>query len=235
MVNGRRKGRQKEIRKLRVQYWVSEVLRVSKKSLMELEQKFSAKDKAAPRSCIWDKYLRGEVLPRIGKPNIGKPSVLDEVEGVYKNTKQLFTSDLWRLMDDDAIVEMTEIRRILRELPSPLCDHIFLRSSEWKDHDGFWRRHGRDKTVGAALLETPSFPNLLFAVALKREAEIAQDLERFRYWRSVAKQLEESVLKSAIALHIGDDERQRRDRRRRRRRLTAARGLIAETSRSRGA
>lgn len=58
------------IRSMRVQAWFKAVSLTSGMTAAELEREFSEKKResaATKRSCIWDKYGRGEALPRSGQ------------------------------------------------------------------------------------------------------------------------------------------------------------------------
>lgn len=163
-----------EIRKMRVQAWFRAVLLESGLTPRELEKKFSESEteKKVKRSCVWNKYRRGEVVPRSGLRPDGGPNLVDRVEAVYPGTARWLTLPLWRLLDK-APMEMSEIRRNLEKLPD-LMRQMFI-YSQAQPSGLFWRRDTDYEDACDLLLRFGTLDGLNAVLALVKEAEIIQD------------------------------------------------------------
>lgn len=163
-----------EIRKMRVQAWFHAVSLESGLTPRELEKKFSDSDteKKVKRSCVWDKYRRGEVVPRSGPRPDGELNLVGRVEAIYPGTAKWLTLPLWRLLDK-APMEMSEIRRYLEGLPN-LVRQMFV-YSEARPTGLFWRRDIDCDDACDLLLRFGDLDGLTAMLALIKEAESAQD------------------------------------------------------------
>jgi len=163
-----------EIRKMRVQAWFQAVSLASGLTPRELEKKFSESDsdRKVKRSCVWDKYRRGEVAPRSGPRPDGGLNLIDRVEAAYPGTAKWLTLPLWRLLDK-VPMEMSEIRRYLEGLPN-LIRQIFISVSA-QPSGLFWRRDIDYDDACDLLLRLGSLDGLTAVLALVKEAEVIQD------------------------------------------------------------
>lgn len=163
-----------EIRKMRVQAWFLAVSQASKLTPRELEKQFgeTKSDGKVQRSCVWDKYRRGEVVPRSGRRPDGGLKLVDRVEAAYPGTAKWLTLPLWRLLDK-APMEMSEIRRYLEGLPN-LMRQMFI-YSETQSTGLFWRRDTDYEDACDLLLRFGSLDGLNAVLALVKEAEVIQD------------------------------------------------------------
>jgi len=163
-----------EIRKMRVQAWFRAVAQASKLTPRELEKKFGEPkcDGKVKRSCMWDKYRRGEVAPRSGLRPDGGLNLVDRVEATYPGTAKWLTLPMWRLLDK-APMEMSEIRGYLEGLPN-LIRQIFIYGSA-QPSGLFWRRDTDYDDACDHLLRFGSLDGLTAVLALVKEAEVIQD------------------------------------------------------------
>jgi hypothetical protein len=162
------------IRVNRVHTWVRAVRLKSKLSLSELEELFSdSKTKEGKtRSCIWDKYNRGDVVPRVGiKPN-GELHLANRVEQEFPGTLQWLTSPMWRLIDK-APMSMPEIRKIYDDMPSKFRS-IFV-EPDYKIKGIFWRRILPFEECIDTLKKLEILPAFIALLTMVKEAEISQD------------------------------------------------------------
>jgi hypothetical protein len=104
------------IKRIRIKAWFRAVTEASGLSSRQLEAQFSPSSRASQRSCIWDKYRRGETAPR--------QILVELVEERYAGTQQWLYSPLWRLADH-AIADMEVIRDVYENLPK-LIRSIFV-------------------------------------------------------------------------------------------------------------
>lgn len=163
-----------EIRKMRVQAWFRAVSLASKLTPRELEQLFreTKSNEKVKRSCVWDKYRRGEVVPRSGRRSDGGLNLVDRVEMAYPGTAKWLTLPLWRLLDK-APMEMSEIRRCLEGLPN-LMRQIFI-YGQAEPSGVFWRRDIDCDDACDLLLRYGDLDGLTAVMALIKEAESVQD------------------------------------------------------------
>ncbi|UCV21486.1 hypothetical protein [Ferribacterium limneticum] len=163
-----------EIRKMRVQAWFRAVSLESGLTPRELERKFSESEteKKVKRSCVWNKYRRGEVVPRSGLRPDGGVNLVDRVEAVYPGTAKWLTLPLWRLLDK-APMEMSEIRRCYESLPRPMRAMFILPNVT--ESSVFWRpRELNCKKDGELLLRFEDLDGFTALIAVLRETESAQ-------------------------------------------------------------
>lgn len=163
------------IRSMRVQAWFRAVSLASGMTAAELEREFSERKTegtATKRSCIWDKYRRGEALPRSERKTSGELNLVARVEAKFPGTAKWLTSPLWRLVDK-APMEMSEIRQIYEGMPKPIRS-IFM-ASEKRERSLFWRQAIKPEAACDVLLRLQSFDALVALFALAREAEIIQN------------------------------------------------------------
>jgi len=163
-----------EIRKMRVQAWFWAVAQASKLTPRELEKKFGEPkcDGKVKRSCMWDKYRRGEVAPRSGPRPDGGLNLVDRVEATYPGTAKWLTLPLWRLLDK-APMEMSEVRRCYEGLPN-LMRQIFI-YTQAEPSGLFWRRDTDYEDACDLLLRFGGLDGLNAVLALVKEAEVIQD------------------------------------------------------------
>lgn len=166
-----------EIRKMRVLAWFRAVSLASKLTPRELEKQFSEpeSDRKVKRSCVWDKYRRGEVVPRSGLRPDGGLNLVDRVEAAYPGTAKWLSLPLWRLLDK-APMEMSEVRRYLEELPN-LMQQIFIYGPA-QSQNLFWRRDTDYDDACDYLLRFGNLDGLTAVLALIKEAEVIQDQYR---------------------------------------------------------
>lgn len=162
------------IRALRVRAWVRSVRLASGLSLLELEKKFvdSKKPSSSARSCIWDKYARGSVVPRIGKKPNGELHLANRVNNSYPDTLQWLVSPIWRL-SDIAPMSMIEIKEAFEGMPY-LYRSIFI-EAEYKTKGVFWRRDVDLESCFATLNKLDTIPAFIALLTLVKEAELTQD------------------------------------------------------------
>lgn len=163
-----------QIRKMRVQAWFQAVSMASQLTPRELEKQFgeSEGDRKAKRSCVWDKYRRGEVVPRSGPRPDGELNLVDRVEAAYPGTAKWLTLPLWRLLDK-APMEMSEIRRNLEKLPDQMRQMFIY--SQARPSGLFWKRDIDYVDACDLLLRFGSLDGLNAVLALAKEAEVIQD------------------------------------------------------------
>lgn len=167
-----------QIRKMRVQAWFKAVTMKSGLSARELEEKFREDGgRKVKRSCIWNKYRRGEVVPRAGFRDDGRPNLLDRVETEYPGTAQWLLSPVWRLADK-APMEMSEIRAVYLGLP-PLIRSLYI-APEVKANDRFWRRATKAENVFPTLSRIRDLDAFTAALAMVRESEIIQSPKAYQ-------------------------------------------------------
>lgn len=183
------------IRTMRVQTWYRAVALASGLSTRELEKKFGEVDpgQRAKRSCAWNRYKRGDVVPRKGMTPNGGLNVVDRVEAAYPGTAKWLDLPLWRLLDK-APMEMSEIRRCYEGMPNTIRS-IFVASGN-EATVVFWRRSVEPKHACEILLRFRDTDALVALLAMVREAEVVQD----RNMRSVAMNAVMEELRSLAAL-----------------------------------
>lgn len=166
-----------EIRKMRVQAWFHAVSLESGLTPRELEKTFSESEpeKKVQRSCVWDKYRRGEVVPRSGFRPDGGLNLVDRVEASYPGTAKWLTLPLWRLLDR-APMEMGEIRRCYEGLPN-LMRQIFI-YTQAEPSGLFWRRDIDYDDACDHLFRFGNLDGLIAVLALVKEAETVQDQDQ---------------------------------------------------------
>lgn len=166
------------IRKMRVQAWFKAVTIKSGLSARELEEKFREDSgRKVKRSCIWNKYRRGEVVPRAGYREDGRPNLLEQVEAHYPGTSGWLLSPIWRLADP-VPMEMSEIRGVYAALPAPMRSLFIVPRTNREDR--FWRSAVPAKKVHATLLCMRDFDAFVAALAMVREAETTQSRISYR-------------------------------------------------------
>lgn len=164
----------REIRACRVHTWVRAVRLKSKLSLIELEELFtdSKSSNKNSRSCIWDKYNRGDVAPRIGvKPN-GEFHLASRVEKHYPETLQWLISPMWRLLDK-APMSMIEIRTLYENMPGPIRS-LFV-EPDYKIKGIFWRRILDTESCIEEIKKFETLSAFIALLTLVKEAETTQD------------------------------------------------------------
>lgn len=163
-----------EIRSMRIRAWYRAVVAASQLTPSELEQAFSLGTGDRPRSCIWDKYRRGEVEPRRGTGR--QPGLIERVETSYPGTAVWLSSPLWRLADR-APMEMSEIRRIYEAMPK-LIRSIFVATKE--EATGlFWRRPVEVDHACEILRRFRDVDAFITLLTIMREAETIQDQDQY--------------------------------------------------------
>lgn len=167
---------------MRVRAWVRAVKLASGLGLAELEEMFSQRLGAGPssRSCIWEKYQRGEVVPRIRLQTKRGLSLVERVEQRYPGTAKWLTSPLWRLVDK-APMEMSEVREIYEGLPH-LFRSIFI-AGPHEASEMFWRRPVDYEHVYTILLRQRDLDALVVALAMVKESETSQN--QYQHWRGI--------------------------------------------------
>lgn len=161
-----------KIRSMRVRSWFHAVSQASGLTVGELEREFrEGGAELAPRSCIWNKYKRGEVAPRSGRQGDARPKLVERVEARYPGTAKWLFSPLWRLADE-APMEMSEIRRIYEGMPKAIRS-IFV-ASENEATPIFWRRCVEPKDACEILHRFRDVDALVALLAMVKEAEVVQ-------------------------------------------------------------
>lgn len=147
--------------------WTEAVLRESKRSLAALEREFCIKRKksTSTRSCIWQKYKNGTVIPRNAEK--GKRGLVERVDARYPETKKWFYSPLWSLCTGQP-VGMDKIKAVYCGLPPDLRG-LFVRDEQAR----FWRQP-IDEVICQTLIRAPGLDGLIALFALLNEAEITQ-------------------------------------------------------------
>lgn len=157
-------GESKTIKRLRIRSWFQAVHCASGLSAGDLEYQFSLANEECSRSCIWDKYRRGDVAPR--------DSLVNAVENRFPGTGQWLHSTLWRVADERPM-EMAEIRSAFEELPN-LLRSIFLARQATKS-TVFWRRPVETDSACDILLRINNVDALVATLLLVKEAETTQN------------------------------------------------------------
>lgn len=171
------------IRSMRVRTWFRAVTLASGLTPAQLEREFSGRDRAraaCARSCLWDKYRRGEVVPRSGSMSSGQLGLVERVERRYPGTAAWLSSPLWRLADK-APMEMSDIRRIYEGMPQPIRS-IFIASKK-EAHGLFWRRPVDIDHACEILLRFQSVEGFVAVLAVIKEAETTQ--EQYQHYTGV--------------------------------------------------
>lgn len=157
------------IRSMRIRAWFHAVSSKSGLTAAELEREFARPDAfGRSRSCIWDKYRRGEVSPRSEPSGDG---LVERVEARYADTAHWLSSPLWRLADRIPM-GMFDLRQIYEGLPRPMRSLIV--SGEARDASVFWRRQVDPGDVCELVVRFRSLESLIALLALVKEAETAQ-------------------------------------------------------------
>lgn len=165
---------------MRVRSWFHAVSQASGLTVGELEREFREEGSArTPRSCIWNKYKRGEVVPRSRYQGDGRPKLVERVEARYPGTEKWLFSPIWLLLDA-VPMEMSDLRRIYEGLPLRIRGYFVLPSSLVTKV--FWRCPLHSEQQLMEFLRFHTVEDLVAAVALIREAEIIQNRPLFQYW-----------------------------------------------------
>lgn len=164
----------REIRAQRAHIWVRSVRIRSKLSLIELEALFtdSKSDDETARSCLWDKYNKGDVIPRIGVKPGGGLHLASRVEEAYPGTLQWLTSPMWRLIDK-APMSMMEIKETYENLPT-LFRSIFI-EADYKTKGIFWRRMVNVQKCIETLKKFDDLNAFIALLIMVKEGETTQD------------------------------------------------------------
>lgn len=164
-----------EIRKMRVQAWFRAVSLASKLTPRELEKQFGEpkSNEKVKRSCVWDKYRRGEVVPRSGQRPDGALNLVDRVEAAYPGTAKWLNLALWRLLDG-ATLELSEIKKGYDNLPNVLRS-AFVKPDQSASQNKFWRRSVDVKRVCEQLVCLGTIESLTALLLMLREAELVQN------------------------------------------------------------
>lgn len=181
-----------KIRSMRVRSWFHAVSQASGLTVGELEREFREDGSArAPRSCIWNKYKRGEVVPRSRYQGDGRPKLVERVEARYPGAEKWLFSPLWRLVDD-APMEMSEIREIYEGLSPKIRDLFIL--SPGQATNAFWRRELLDiEPILRYLVASHSMDDLIAALTMVREAEEVQSFKLYSHGVKVVRYIFEVV------------------------------------------
>lgn len=162
------------IRSMRVRTWFQLVTLASGLTSAQLEREFSKTEPAravSARSCIWDKYKRGEVVPRSGPMRSGRPGLVERVERRYPGTAAVLSSQLWRLADK-APMEISELRRLYDGMAKPVRALFVV---DCAPRALFWRRRIDAEVVCSRLAHLDGVEVLIALLALAKEAETIQD------------------------------------------------------------
>lgn len=167
------------IRKMRVQAWFKAVSIKSGLSARELEEKFREDSgKKVKCSCIWNKYRRGEVVPRLGYREDGRPNLAERVEAEFPKTSTWLQSPVWRLADKTPM-EMSEIRAVYFGLPAPIRPLFVLPRA--RPSDRFWRSSVPAKAAFHTLFRMRDMEAFSAMLAMVKEAEIIQSRKVYEH------------------------------------------------------
>lgn len=167
------------IRSLRIKTWFQAIAEKSGLTAAELERQFARGGVGERRSCIWDKYRRGEVEPR---SDAGGDGLVERVERAYAGTAVWLSTPLWRL-SDAVPMEMSDIRLIFEGIRHPLIRSIFV-ASKAEASGRFWRRPVDPDDAAGHLLRFEDLDALVALLAMVREAEIIQRQEQ--HWAAIS-------------------------------------------------
>lgn len=190
MKNWIRYAESKTIKRLRIKAWFKAVSHASGLSASQLEYQFSLKKESPSRSCIWDKYRRGEVAPREGLVTI--------VEDCYPNTRHWLHSEFWRMIDHSE-VSMAEVRDAYERLPK-LLRSIFI-SPQATKQTVFWRRPVADEEVFEDLRRFGSIDAFLATLIAVKESEVTQNQYQHRCGVQLARQYFERFSQHSVLGH----------------------------------
>lgn len=191
------------IRSMRVRTWFRAVMLASGLTPAQLEREFSEKEPAraaSARSCIWDKYRRGEVVPRSGSMSSGRLGLVERVERRYPGTAAWLNSALWRLADK-APMEISELRRVYDGMPKPIRA-LFL--VDCAPRALFWRQQSDVEELCTHLAHVDRVEVLIILLALAKEAETIQDQ---RQHVLAVKAVRTNILGSIITESLGKEVR----------------------------
>jgi hypothetical protein len=116
--------------RLRVMFWADSVLMAScVQSIKEMEHLLALRKNLGIRiaSGLWARYLRGEVAPQGAKLRL-KGNLVDRMDKVYPRTAEVFHHPVWRLLNWDPVIDMTEMRQSYLNLGDEVCLHFFAPS-----------------------------------------------------------------------------------------------------------
>ncbi len=165
------------LRSMRVRCWFHAVSQISGLTVAQLEKEFrEGGAEPAARSCIWNKYKRGEVVPRSCRQGDRSKKLVERVEARYPGTAKWLSSPLWRLADS-APMEMSEIRQIYEGMPKVIRS-IFV-EPESKPKSIFWRRSVNPKHACEMLLRFRNVDALIALLNMVKEAEVVQDRTQY--------------------------------------------------------
>lgn len=166
-----------KLRSMRVRCWFNAVSQASGLTTGQLEKEFGEKGaERTPRSCIWNKYRRGDVVPRSRRPGDRSKKLVERVESRYPGTAKWLTSPVWRLADP-APMEMSEIRKVYEGMPKSIRS-IFVEPAS-KPSSLFWRRSVNPKQVCEILLRFRDVDALIALLTMVKEAEVVQDRTQY--------------------------------------------------------
>lgn len=162
------------VRSMRVRTWFHAVSMLSGLTVAQLECQFAQVDAKGSGSCIWDKYRRGEVVPRSRCSNKWQLSLVERVERRYPGTTVWLSSPLWRLADK-APMDMGELRRTFAGMPGPFRA-LFI--ADDRPSALFWRRPVDTAKLCDLLMHANRIEAPIVLLALAKEAEVTQNQEQ---------------------------------------------------------
>ncbi|MCX7168778.1 MAG: hypothetical protein NTY41_00415 [Proteobacteria bacterium] len=193
------------IRSMRVRTWFQAVKQASCPTLAnrlvsaQLEREFSEREQApaaSTRSCIWDKYKRGEVVPRSGSRRSGRLGMVERVERRCPGTAAWLNSPLWR-MADKAPMEISELRRLYDGMGNDMRNFFIV---DCAPSGLFWRRWINAEDVCSRLALVDRVDALIILLALAKEAETIQDQ---RQHALAVEAVRENILLPTITKNLG--------------------------------
>jgi hypothetical protein len=192
------------IRKMRIKAWYWAVRKASGLSTRDLERIFREDaGRKVYRSCIWNKYRRGEIVPRSGTRDDGKLNLVEQVEARYPGTARWLSSPIWQVADKSPM-EMSEIRMIYEGLPSTIRPLFILSNAEAQGR--FWRSQIDHKAVCSVLHRMSDLDALTAVLAMVKEAEAIQSPGGYEFTVDKALKLLEKMHSQLIVPNLFEED-----------------------------
>ena len=124
------------------------------------------------RSCLFDKYRRGEIEPRRSGSKNGELSIVDRVEIRYPGTAKYLELPLWKALDFNQS-SMAEVRQVYEVLPVRIRKHFIAINKVSKL--GFWRKPTHPELVSDILSKEITLSSLTASLNMVQEGLITQN------------------------------------------------------------
>lgn len=135
------------------------------------------------RSCLWQRYRQGLVVPSSGPRPKGTGHMVQRVEQRYPGTAKWLTSPLWRAADR-APLAMADVRRAYAALP-PYLRSVFIEDGD-DESSVFWRRPVDFEDACDLLFRDRSVDAFAAVLVMVKEAETIQNQDQHQFLLALA-------------------------------------------------